>query len=80
MNELASFSEELAKKPMIVVATKIDAAQDPKRIAALKRLAKKRGLPFYKISSVTGEGIDELKRAMAEVVLAPAESETAESR
>ena len=29
MRELASFSEELAKKPMIVVATKMDAAQDP---------------------------------------------------
>ena len=31
---------------MIVVATKMDAAQDPKRIKALQRLAKKRGLPF----------------------------------
>jgi GTP-binding protein len=29
MNELASFSDELPKKPMIVVATKVDAAQDP---------------------------------------------------
>jgi GTP-binding protein len=72
MTELASFSEALAAKPMIVVATKIDAAQDPKRVSALKRLAAKRGLPFYKISSVTGEGIDALKRAMAEAVLAPA--------
>ncbi len=31
MDELASFSEELVKKPMIVVATKLDAAQDPER-------------------------------------------------
>ena len=29
MRELASFSEDLAAKPMIVVATKMDAAQDP---------------------------------------------------
>jgi GTPase len=76
MTELASFSEALAAKPMIVVATKIDAAQDPKRVSALKRLAAKRGLPFYKISSVTGEGIDALKRAMAEIVLAPASEES----
>src|SRR5512143_1409904 len=69
--ELASFSDDLAKKPMIVVATKMDAAQDPKRIAALQRLARKRGLPFFKISSVTGDGIKELKRSMAERVLAP---------
>src|SRR6202051_343076 len=56
---------------MIVVATKLDAAQDPKRVAALQRLARKRGMPFFKISSVTGVGIPELKRAMAERVLAP---------
>jgi len=68
MEELGSFSEELVKKPMIIVATKIDAAQDPKRISSLRALAKRRGLPFFKISSVTGEGIPELKRALAELV------------
>ena len=31
LEELASFSDDLAKKPMIVVATKMDAAQDPER-------------------------------------------------
>jgi len=72
--ELASFSDDLAKKPMIVVVTKLDAAQDPKRIAALQRLARKRGMPFFKISSVTGVGITELKRAMAERVLAPSDT------
>ncbi len=72
MAELASFSEELARKPMIVVATKIDAAQDPERIASLEHLARQRNLPFLKISSVTGAGLPELKRAMAEAVLAPA--------
>ncbi|HXP86136.1 MAG TPA: GTPase ObgE [Bryobacteraceae bacterium] len=69
MQELASFSESLAAKPMIVVATKIDVAQDPERIAALRKLARKRRMPFYKISSVTGEGIAALKRAMADAVL-----------
>ena len=47
----------------------IDAAQDPKRLKSLKDLAKRRGLPFFKISSVTGEGVDELKRAMADQAL-----------
>jgi GTP-binding protein len=69
MGELASFSEELAHKPMILVATKLDAAQDPERVASLEKLARERGLAFFKISSVTGEGIDALKRAMAERVL-----------
>ena len=69
LRELASFSEALMQKPMMVVAAKLDAAQDPRRIASLERLARERGMPFYKISSVTGEGIEELKRAMGELVL-----------
>jgi GTP-binding protein len=72
MEELASFSEDLVKKPMIVAATKMDAAQDPERVAALRNLAAERGLAFFEISSVTGRGIDALKHAMAERVLAPA--------
>jgi GTP-binding protein len=71
MEELRSFSDDLAAKPMIVVATKIDAAQDPERIAALRRLARRKKLPFLKISSVTGESIPALKRALAEAVLTP---------
>lgn len=69
MNELASFSEELAAKPMILVASKMDAAQDGDRVAALESLARERDLAFFKISSVTGEGVDALRYAMAERVL-----------
>jgi GTP-binding protein len=70
MEELASFSDDLAAKPMIVVATKMDASQDPERVASLRNLAKSRGLAFFEISSVTGQGIDNLKHAMAERVWA----------
>jgi GTP-binding protein len=69
MEELASFSEDLAAKPMMVVATKLDAAQDAGRVAALESLAHQRGLAFFKISSVTGKGVAALKRAMGEAVL-----------
>jgi GTP-binding protein len=72
MQELASFSVDLAKKPMILVASKIDAAQDPDRIAELRNLARERRLDLYEISSVTGEGIEPLKFAMAERVMPPA--------
>ncbi len=68
MEELASFSEELARKPMMVVATKMDAAQDPERVAALRAVADAHGLPFFEISSATGQGIEALKYAMAERV------------
>jgi GTP-binding protein len=69
MRELASFNEDLAKKPMLVVASKIDAAQDPARVESLRRLAAERQLPYFEISSATGQGLEALKYAIAERVL-----------
>jgi len=73
MAELAGFREDLAQKPMFVVASKIDAAQDPARIESLRALAASENLPFFEISSVTGQGIEALKRAMAQEICKPAE-------
>jgi GTPase len=72
MEELRSFSPEMAEKPMIVAASKIDVAQDPDRISAVQQLASERGLDFVRISSVTGSGIEELKRRMAAAVFSAA--------
>jgi GTPase len=72
MDELRSFSPEMAEKPMIVVASKVDVAQDPERITAVEQVAEERGLEFVRISSVTGAGIDELKRRMAATVFSAA--------
>jgi GTP-binding protein len=69
MSELASFSDDLAKKPMFVVASKMDASQDPSRVETLRKIAEVRELPFFEISSATGQGIEELKYAMAAKVL-----------
>ena len=60
LSELANFSDDLAAKPMLVVANKMDAAQDPARIKSLQAAAKRRKLPFFKISAVTGDGVPEL--------------------
>ncbi len=70
-NELANFgsprqgAEEhpLAAKPMIVVATKIDAA-NPAKLKKLAAHARRRKLEFHAVSAVTGEGIEELKWAL----------------
>ncbi|PWU02142.1 MAG: GTPase ObgE [Terriglobia bacterium] len=70
MEELASFGAELVEKPMIVVASKMDIAQDPARVEGLRRHAAQRGFPYFEISSATGLGIEKLKYAMAERVLA----------
>jgi GTPase len=76
LNELAQFSEALAAKPMLVVASKIDACQDASRLETVRERAAARGLPFFAISSVTGAGIEELRFAMAERALAPPQETT----
>src|SRR3954470_8177048 len=63
-NELASFGHGLDEKPMIVVATKIDAA-NPEKLKKLSAHVKRRKMEFHSISAVTGQGIDELKWALA---------------
>lgn len=58
--ELASYRESLGARPQIVVGTKMDAAQDPARVEALRQAARARGREFFPISAVTGEGLEEL--------------------
>ena len=65
LGELGAFSEEMLTKPMIVLASKIDACQDPARIEAVRQKAREHGSPFFSISSVTGAGIEELRFAMS---------------
>jgi GTP-binding protein len=67
MGEIESFGAGLEQKPMIMVASKIDAVNKDK-LAKLKRYCKKKDLELFPISAVTGKGIDELKYAMSEKV------------
>ncbi|HKW57188.1 MAG TPA: GTPase ObgE [Candidatus Acidoferrum sp.] len=64
--ELAAFSQALTKKPMIVVATKLDATTDRKRMEALRGFCKRQHLEFHVISAATGEGVRELVRSIAD--------------
>jgi len=64
-SELAEHNPDLIKRPTIVVATKMDVA-DTKKVQKLTRWCKKNKLDMLKISSVTGEGIENLKRAVFE--------------
>jgi GTP-binding protein len=63
IEELRLFSAKVAAKPQLVAANKIDALQDASRVRALERRAKKDGFPFFRISGVTGEGVDALLEA-----------------
>jgi GTP-binding protein len=61
--ELELHNPELIEKPQLVAANKIDALDDPKRLAALEKRAKKLKLKFFQISAVTGEGVNALIEA-----------------
>jgi GTP-binding protein len=65
--ELKSFDPALAAKPTILVATKADVA-NPAKLKKLTTFAKRKKLPLYLISAVTGEGIEKLKYALADAV------------
>jgi GTP-binding protein len=67
--ELKSFDPALAAKPTILVAAKADIA-NPDKLKKLAAFARRRKLPFYAISAVSGEGIEPLKFAIAELVAA----------
>ena len=66
--ELKKYSEKLASRKQIIVASKADIIQDETNFNKLKDLAKKQNMEIFKISSVTGEGIDKLLDHVAEVL------------
>ena len=63
--ELASYNPDLAARPQFVVATKIDALDEPERLESVKERALAEGKPFFAISSATGAGVRELINAVA---------------
>jgi GTP-binding protein len=58
--ELALFSERLAQKPQLVVLNKIDLPEAGQHWPAIQARAEELGLPAYKISAVTGQGVQAL--------------------
>jgi len=63
--ELASYNADLATRPQFVVATKLDALDEPERLESLKQKALDVRKPFFAISSATGQGVRELVNAVA---------------
>jgi GTP-binding protein len=74
-NELKLYNPELLKKPHLVAANKIDAVDDPKRVTALEKRAKKLKLKFFEISAVAGTGVKELIEAAWPIIAKAREAE-----
>ncbi len=54
----------LADKPQLVAANKVDALDEPNRLALLKAHLDAQSVPLFAVSAVTGEGLDLLQEAM----------------
>jgi GTP-binding protein len=75
-DELRRFNPDVAAKPQIVAATKIDALDDPSRLEELRRHVRKKRLPFVKVSAVSGDGLNELLEAVWRGIVAARETTT----
>ncbi len=64
--ELKSYSEKLAGRKQILVANKLDVMQNEDLLKQLETFAKEEQLELFKISAVTGEGIDTLMNRVTE--------------
>lgn len=67
-DELKKYSEKLSARKQIIVANKIDSMQDNLNFEALEKIAKERDMEIYKISAVTGEGLNELFNHVSEII------------
>jgi GTP-binding protein len=74
-NELKAFSENLFDKPQILVATKMDAPQSVVNLEKIKPAMKEINSSLLTISSVTGEGIEQLLWKIKEGLAADREKE-----
>jgi GTP-binding protein len=69
LRELKAYKPELAERPQIVAANKIDLlTNDKKRLNAVKKLASRENLPFFSISALKNNGLKELKGAIARMM------------
>ena len=65
--ELSQYSEELSRRPQIIVANKIDSVLEEEEIYInFKNYVESKGLTTVYVSAVTGEGLEELVRVATE--------------
>ena len=67
-NEFAKYNANIQNKPQILIASKIDITQETEDLKKLEEIAKKNNLKLFKISSVTGEGIDDLMNYLVKLI------------
>ena len=67
-NELKKYSDKVSKKLQVIAANKVDVLQNEENYKRLEEVAKKNGYEIFKISAVTGEGLQELFERVSELL------------
>jgi GTPase len=66
--ELHAYDPDLAARPALVAANKVDLPEGRERLPQAEAAAARRDLPFFPISAATGEGMPALLYALADAV------------
>lgn len=66
--EIKKYSEKLATRKQIIVANKADSMQDDDNFKKIEKVAKDKKIKIFKISAVTGEGLNELFNYVSEIL------------
>ncbi|MBN8228832.1 GTPase ObgE [Corallococcus macrosporus] len=66
--ELKKYSAELAGKPQVVAANKLDLTEARERLGPFTEALRRKGIRVYPVSCATGEGMQPLMDAVAEVL------------
>lgn len=66
--ELKSFSEELAQRPQVVAANKMDITSGQENLIRLEAELRTKGIKVFPVSAATGKGFDELVLELANML------------
>ncbi|GAB4275007.1 MAG: GTPase ObgE [Coriobacteriia bacterium] len=66
--ELAAHDASLAQRPTVLVANKCDVEGSGGAVSRIREVASARGVPFFAVSALTGEGLRELTLHLGEQV------------
>ena len=64
--ELKQYSPELATRPQIVAANKLDILSDPEQLERLRQHVESKGYPLFELSAATHQGTRELMQQVAQ--------------
>jgi GTPase len=70
--ELGEYSADLAARPQVLAANKVDLDGAAPRLARVRELAEGHGLPLVAISARTGAGLEALRAALGRLLTPPA--------